>query len=366
VELTELRLACFRSYRELRFAPPQAKVVLIGDNGQGKTNLLEAIHFLSIGRSFRTAASAACVMFGEQAAEVAASYRRRAGSVQELKLRLPRRGERKVWHNGLPCERFRDVLGELNTIVFSALDISLVAGQPALRRRHLNEELSKLSPRYFDELARYRRVLAQRNQLLRRAAPGPAPPHLETFTAELVDVGLWLVAARERFVAQLKPHFAQVAQALGAGEEDLALDYRSTLPPAREDALRRFAEVRALELARGTTLLGPHRDDLQLTIRGKPLRQFGSRGQQKTAALALKLAQASLAMEIAREPPILLFDDVLPELDMDRRTRLVALAERFGQAFFTATSESDVPPQLLKRGAVFRVHQSTLAPWGES
>lgn len=350
----ELKLSGFRNYSELHIGFEPGPVVLLGLNAQGKTNLLEAIGILSSGVSHRGANAREMILDGRSTADLWSRVERLDGAVS---LEVEIQGGRKMMAvNGIECDRLEEFLGGLNAMVFHAGDVDLVAGEPSLRRRHLNEEISKRRPRYLADLAAYRRCLAQRNAALRQARgsyrfPGAATAYGE----ELARLGERLLAERLAHVEALREPAAQLHRRLSGRDEHLAVRYRATAPPGGlRDALGAAARE---EIQRGMTLIGPHRDDLVLTINGRSVRRHASRGQQKTAALAIKLAEAALGAE---DPAVPLLDDIMSELDSERRERLGEELSRFEQYFVTGTGARDVSQSVLKAADVRWVEEGTV------
>jgi DNA replication and repair protein RecF len=348
--LASLHLRHFRNFEEQRLEFPAQGVAIVGDNGQGKTNLLEAIYYLEIFRSFRGAPDEQLVRFGEEVFRVEA---RLAGEDEETSVAAAferRRRRKKVTVNGGEPPRLGDALGRLGAVIFSPSDVMIVAGSPGLRRRYLDIVLSLNAPGYLHALQRYRQVLVQRNALLRR---GAAPALVAAWNEGLVGWGSRVVAARARWVAERAAGFARHYADI-AGGTDARLEYEPSLEPwqAEEEiagaftaGLERGAER---EVRRGMTLVGPHRDDLGVTAQGPggawvDLRVFGSGGQQRTAAVALRMVEADTLHDTRGRDPILLLDDVFAELDPGRSARILRWIEREegGQVLLTAPKPSD-------------------------
>ena len=364
-----LRLFRFRNYAEQVVELGPGLNVLSGRNAQGKTNLLEAVATLALTRSPRAGAATELITWGEPECRVEAVVDRPDGPTR-LDMRVRRGsegdgGSRTTLVDG--CERpARALLGTCPVVLFWPEDLLLVKGGPDARRRLLDVLLSQLDQRAAADLVRYRRVLEQRNALLRQVRAGvTAAAALSGFTAELARCGGAIRVARARLVDELRELSAEAHAELSEGRERLGLRYLlggadgdgETLPEdahaataALDDELRRR---RAEELARGVTVAGPHRDDLELLLDGRPARTAASQGQQRTVVLACKLAEVRHLGAAAGMAPVLLLDDVLSELDAERRRRLLAGlgAGTASQALLT-TSES--APLDLDSGAVVR------------
>lgn len=344
MRLTHVRLADFRNYRELELEPAPGLNVFAGANAQGKSNLLEAIAMLGTGKSFRTGRDADVVRYGCEVATIAGEGIVRAGSVN-LACTVGSRGAgtRKVYTLNGRCVRYATFLGKLRVVTFVPADLQLATGAPSQRRAFLNVALSQEEPAYYRDLARYRKALQQKNAILR----GGEPYDLEllaVYERELVETGVRIVLARDRFVAALS-HAARAAHSrFTGGAEALEVEYVSNVtyeePSAHVVAAAfeaRLRHVAASERARQSAVAGPHRDDLHLSLDGHSLAVYGSQGQQRTAVLALKVAEYAVSRERALEAPLLLLDDVLSELDQDRAAAFLAGVGDYEQAFVTAT-----------------------------
>ncbi len=356
----ELRLRGFRNFAELELTFPAEGVAIIGDNGSGKTNLLESIYYLEIFRSFRGAPDEQLVRMGEEAFHVRGRFEDPVlGDTREIEAAYERRTRRKrVAVNGAVPERIGDALGGVGAVIFSPSDVAIVAGSPSERRRFLDIVLSLNRPGYLQALQRYRQVLKQRNAMLR---DGALPALLAAWDEGLVEWGARLVAARAEWVSEHAEGFARRYEAIAGGATawlgyDAAIPMRSTDgPPTVAEAAEAFraelARVAQREQERGITLVGPHRDDLALrfrTMSGEAdLRDFGSGGQQRTAAIALRMVEAETIRQARGRDPIVLLDDIFAELDPGRSRRILELleAEGHGQAILTAPKASDLEPR---------------------
>lgn len=369
----ELRLRQFRNFATLDVAFPTEGAAIIGPNGSGKTNLIEALYYLEIFRSFRGAADSQLVRFGQEAFHVRGRFEDPATG-DELEVTAgyeERRGLKKVTVNGGEPERLADGLGRIGAVVFSPSDVAIIAGAPGERRRFLDIVLSLNVPGYIGALQRYRQTLKQRNALLKDRV-GAA--QLEPWTVALVEAGARVMRARAAWVAEHGPGFAARYEGIG-GEASARLEYRPSVSDAAAGnegaggegamATDELADAMRVELDRlsdrewdrGTTLRGPHRDDLGF-IRDdegseRDLRDFGSGGQQRTAAVALRLVEAATIREARGRAPMVLLDDIFAELDPGRSERLLEQLDREpGQAVLTAPKASDV-----------QVRQGSLPRW---
>ena len=358
MQITELTLRSYRSYETLHLAFDPGVQIFLGANAQGKTNIIEALYYAAFGRSHRTSSDAELIRVGADGAYIGLSFRRH-DVPGELSFTFARGARRRITYAGESL-RQRDLVGLLPMVLFSPEDLFLVKGAPALRRRYLDAELSQASPAYYGELLRYTRILKQRNAVLkdireRLAAPEDLPP----WDAQLARSAAYIVTRRIAAVAQLGALSARVQAVLAAGEE-LALAYEIAGAGAEdfaEDDMteslhvwynKMLCEGRARDIARAATGVGPHLDDLVLRVGGMSLRSYGSQGQQRTGALALKLAELFYLQENIGEAPILLLDDVMSELDADRRRALLDfIRHEHIQTFITATDAAYFPAERM-------------------
>ena len=332
--LAELRLRDFRNYAIADLGFAAGVTVLIGANAQGKSNLLESVYTAALGRSPRASADVELVRFGQDRAYVRVEMRDPRADVLEVAVDRTT-GEKRMKVNGVVVQRSQ-LLGRLAVVLAGPLDGDVIRGAPGARRRLLDAALSQASPSYFFSLTRYLRVVRQRNRLLGENAGGAA---LEPWDEQLVALGATLVERRRGFVRALEARAAKRHARVAGGVEGLEVTYASTADEAGEasgtdgraggasrdaEALARaLARHRAEEFRRLTSLVGPHRDDLRITVNGIDLRTFGSRGQQHTAALSLRLGEAELLRDELGTWPVLLLDDVLADLDPSRQITLL-------------------------------------------
>ncbi len=388
MHITRLALTDFRSYAELSLELSPGVTTFSGPNGEGKTNLVEAIGYLAMLGSHRVATDAPLVRRGAERAVLRAAVSGTQGNaLVEIELN-PGRANR-VRLNRAPMPRPRDILGALRTVLFAPEDLALVKGDPGERRRFLDELLVATAPRYAGLRADYERVLRQRTALLksagakghlRGAARESMTATLDAWDAQLAQAGAPLLAGRMRLVAALRPHVTAAYEAVSGDRpgESCGMSYRASVfsnegletagvadpgpdadVPGLETAmLKALAEVRANELDRGVCLAGPHRDELELSIGGLPARGYASHGESWSLALALRLASFALLRE-GREDPVLILDDVFAELDVGRRDRLAALVAGGEQVLITAAVLADVPEVLT--GTRFTVRAGVVA-----
>lgn len=369
--LERLELTDFRNYETLRLSPSGSLCLFTGDNGQGKTNILEAIVVLALGRSPRTARDADLVRWGAGEAVIRAEVRRQAREPVTVALAVAADGTKRYRVDGVPCRRLLDAVGEINAVMFGPDDLRLVNGSPEERRRYLNTCLGQTNPRYLEALSAYRGVLRQRNRLLKQAVGGRIDEELlRVYDDQLAGHAGTLMMARRERVAGLAAEASAVHARLSGGRERLLVRYVPDVPlPGEADEaalggamLEHLIARRDVERRRGVTACGPHRDELAIELDGTPARAFGSQGQQRTAALALKIAELRVIAAAVGEPPLLLLDDVTSELDEGRRTAVLALTEEADQVLVTASHESVFPPSVLARAAWYRVAGGRVEP----
>ncbi len=356
--LRRIRLKAFRNFDELDLALPGGVVAFAGPNGQGKSNLLEAVYMVATGRSHRTVQEAEAVRHGESASRVRALVSRR-GRDEEIELTLRVEGGRlstEMRVSGAPIPR-GGVLGRLPVVIAAPWDLELVRGPASGRRRMLDGALAQLSPGYFFALHRYHRVVAQRNVELRRKAP----QGLDPWDAQMVTLGGRITAYRTAHLRRMAPLAASWFGRLG-GQGRLALGYAPSWKGEGEEeivasAREAIARLRADEIRRGATLSGPHRDDVTLGLDHSALRANGSQGQWRTAMLAVRLAEREVLEAELGDPPVLLLDDALAELDPGRQRRVLELGVE-GQILLTTT----LLPATDQPVRVFRVEAGVVVP----
>ncbi len=345
MHLSHLRLRDFRNYPSLDVDFVPGFHLLLGRNAQGKTNLLEAIYLLVTLRSFRGVGSAAMVRHGAKAYFVGATAH---GVTQhDVKVYWSSR-QRSLTLDGAPVRRLTDYFGTLRGVVFCTEDLQLIKGTSRVRRRYMDLLLAQTHADYLLLIQRYAQALRSRNALLKQYPVDRAT--LTSFTAELIKLGSQICRRRGELVPQIAPLSAAAYRDISGDAEALRLVYQ---PSVKSDFATELTQSEAWERSHKSTLVGPHRDDLELLLDEKPAAQFGSEGQKRTLAIALKMVQAKYLTEVHGVPPVLLIDDVMGELDLARRSGFMPLLERAhesrGQVFMTCTEETW--PQELARDA---------------
>ncbi len=346
MRVKSLELHNFRNYESARIEPGGGVTVFTGPNAQGKTNILEAIHLCCLGRSHRTPRDEELIRWGEPSARVSIQTEQKDGT-HEVAILLSRGQKRRktVKIGARQAERIGELFGHVCGVLFAPEDLQIVKSGPSERRRFLDMQLSQLRPAYVYALQRAVRTLNQRNALLREIArSGALVNTLDLWDEQLAVCGAQIVLGRREMIERLNVLAGQAHASLTGGRETLRLWYISQAADAedpRERLLERLRAARAEDLRRMSTSVGIHRDDIGIAIDGKEARTFASQGQQRSAVLALKLAQLELAWQERGEAPILMLDDVMSELDPGRRRELLERIDRV-QTFVTCTDISDL------------------------
>jgi DNA replication and repair protein RecF len=371
VRVDRLTLTGFRSYGALDLRLGDGPQVIVGDNAAGKTNLIEAIVLLARGASHRTSGDAELVRWGDPFARVEAEIGHgQARGPDRIEVVLERVGagsaRKRLRLDGVP-RRAAALSGALRIVLFAPEEMLLVMGPPTLRRGAIDGLAGARSPAYGRAMATYGRALQQRNGLLRRIRDGEAGlDQLPYWDAIVIEEGGAIVAERLALLDELAPVLAASHGEIAPGEPGLRLRYvtNATVAPGETpiDAIRRrLAETADKELWNGATLVGPHRDDIAFELGGRDLTTFGSRGQQRTAILSLKLAELDLLTDASTgEVPLLLLDDVFSELDPDRRSHLVRRIRDLPQAIVTTTTLDDLDPELVAASTAWRVRAGSV------
>jgi DNA replication and repair protein RecF len=387
LHVARLNLVNFRNYRQLDLVLPPHLVIIQGDNAQGKTNLLESVHVIATTKSHR--ASSDRELLNHDAAIEDLPFARLTAEVEkangrldiEIIMRLDRTEpvakedaaltssiplRKRIKVNRVP-RRAADLVGQTNVVSFSAQDTGLITGAPSLSRRYLDLVSSQMDAAYLRSLQRYARVLVQRNHLLRLLQERRAPDRqLEFWDNELVESGSYLVLRRHRLVNALSRLAQEIHRGISNRTEKLEIAYVPSVGPGATlpETGHRFREAlhrgRRREISHGMTMAGPHRDGLLFKVNDADLSKYGSRGQQQTTAISLKLAQAVHMQDEAGDSPILLLDDVFSELDRYRRQHLLESIAPFQQVLVSATDLDCFEPACLARATRFRVRQGVI------
>lgn len=368
--VTGVRLHSYRSYDELRFEPCDKLNVIYGANAAGKTNILEAIYLCAVGRSFRTRRDAELINRSSHGAYVALDVVSR-GANRRIEFKFSR-GSKQVLIDGVPIKRMGELMGVFNAVLFSPEDLSLVKDSPEERRRFMDMELCQLRPAFFYRLQQYNAALKQRSALLKTALEtgcAPDPIELDMWDDRLTELGGDIMLVRREFMDELSTLARDINLRITGGKEELFTFYKPNVrfdDGGRDDV--RTALNNALYAARnedirkGMTTRGPHRDDVGILLDGLDVRVYGSQGQQRTAALSMKLSEIALMRSERGEAPVLLLDDVLSELDRSRQHELLSSA--FDCQCFLTTATADGLENLPEM-AVFICENGSLTRKGE-
>ncbi|ELS30990.1 MULTISPECIES: DNA replication/repair protein RecF [Pseudanabaena] len=373
--LKSLHIKQFRNYidQEVSFTAP--KTVIVGNNAQGKSNLLEAVLLLATLRSHRVSKDRDLVKNGSTIGEIRAICQRSRLPESypiDLEMQMRSSGKRTLRVNGVNQARHLDFLGNVNAVMFSSLDLDLVRGSPESRRNWLDTVLIQLEPIYINLLQQYNQVLRQRNALLKSIKQGQIQyeaQQMALWDAQLVTTGTRLIRRRSRLLERLTPIARHWHQAISGGSEYLEITYlpKFSFTPTDlvENIHQSFFEAilqkNIIEQHQGTSLVGPHRDEVSLTINATSAREYGSQGQQRTLVLALKLAELELLESVIGEPPLLLLDDVLAELDLQRQDHLLNAIGNRVQTIITTTHLGSFDAQWLKSARIFQVAKGEIS-----
>ncbi len=386
--LSQLSLHEFRNYTQLDLSLGRGLFLFYGENAQGKTNLLEAITLLATGNSFHAASDREVVnwLAPDHVAHLKANVKRREDELQieimifdpapphipdefveavpQRSVELPATTPRKrIKINGLP-KKTMDLIGQMKVVLFAPSDLHLVDGPPDERRRFLDRTLCQVKPRYCSALVQYRKIVIQRAALLKRIRDNQEDPRmLDYLDDKMTSLANLIVFERQRMLSALNEQTGSLQELLSGGRERLQIVYHPSfqLDPAWNPAetqqhfLKQLQDVRRKEIYQGVCLLGPHRDDLDFLVNGVNMQPYGSRGQQRTAALSAKLAELAYMRSSTGDEPVLLLDDVFSELDAPRRAHLLREVFQHEQVFLTATELSSVPEDMLAQAHVYRV-----------
>ncbi|WP_332692426.1 DNA replication/repair protein RecF [Halalkalibacter lacteus] len=365
--LKQLTLRQYRNYKKVEVAFDRQINVFLGDNAQGKTNILEAIFVLALAKSHRTSKDKELIGWGEEFARIHGEIAKKTNKL-EIELILSMQGKRgKV--NGIEQKKLSEYVGAANVVMFAPEDLNLVKGIPQVRRRFLDMELGQISRIYLHNLGLYQKVLKQRNSLLKTLQIGKGSKDmLDILSEQMIVLAAEVTIRRYGFIKRLQKWAEQIHHDISRGKEKLEICYRSTADVSEEMDLSKikdgfyqtYEKQRTREIQRGVTLFGPHRDDLGFSINGRDVQTYGSQGQQRTTALSLKLAEIELIYSEIGEYPILLLDDVLSELDDYRQSHLLQTIQNRVQTFVTTTNVSGIDQQTLNQATIFHVSDGTI------
>lgn len=364
VELTQ-----FRNYENIQFDFENKINVVIGENAQGKTNLVESIYMLALANSHRTSKSQDVIMWEQDFSKISGIVEKENNTIP-LELIVSKKGKRgKVNH--LNQTKISQYVGHLNAVMFAPEDLNIVKGSPQIRRKFLDTEISQISPIYLHDLNQYLKVLKEKNSLLKmlQTRKTSDTTMLDIYNEQLALFGAKIIEKRLNFLEKLRKRSSEIHKEVSRERETLDIQYESTLGELKliEDSDLRIAQLeekfdkmKVREIERGASLIGVQRDDLIFTINGKNVQTFGSQGQQRTTALSLKISEIELIKEETKEYPVLLLDDVLSELDDYRQSQLLETIKGKVQTFITTTSIDGIHHETLKSADEFRIENGIL------
>ena len=368
MKLTNLQLQNFRNYESVQLEFTDGVHVFIGENAQGKTNLMESIYALAMTKSHRTTNDKELIGWNKEFATIKGTVEKTATKTN-LELQFSKKGKiAKV--NYLEQKRLSSYLGNLNVILFAPENLTLVKGSPQNRRKFVDMELGQMSSLYLYDLVEYNRVLKQRNTYLKQLAIKKKQPdeYLDVLSEMLSELASKIVFHRLDFMKQLEALAIPIHDQLSLGREKFSMSYQATIPledgltpsQMKEIYMNQFKKNQTREADQATTLIGPHRDDLIFYLNEVPVQTYGSQGQQRSTVLSLKLAEIELMKLSTGEYPLLLLDDVLSELDDDRQTHLIKAIENKVQTFITTTSLDGIKQQFINEPVVIPIEKGTI------
>lgn len=360
--LKKISLVNFRNYEEQSVSFHEKVNLIMGKNAQGKTNLLESLYMMSLGKSFRTSKDVEMINFHQDFCRIKSTTSKENREL-DIEIVIAKEGK-QIKIDGIRCSKNADLLEHVYMVVFSPEDLKIVKDEPEKRRKFIDRELCQLKPVYYQNLARYKKVLQHRNKLLKEQVV--KPEMLTVWNEGLAEYGAKIILERAKFIEKLDQISKEINLGITNGKESLFLSYESSIPcctsfsDQKQTFLKKLEENQKKDLIKRTTSCGPHKDDLKISVENIDIRHFGSQGQQRTAALSLKLAEIRLIKEETGEDPILLLDDVLSELDMERQRFLIHSLSNV-QLFITTTELSEEMRQSLPQGFTFFVQKGSVS-----
>ena len=347
-----LELQNFRNYKDLHIGFDKGTNIFYGDNAQGKTNILEAVYMASTAKSHRGSKDREIISFDEDESHIKMLIRKEKYS-DRIDMHLKKHGSKGIAVNGMPLKRASELFGVSSVVIFSPEDLNLIKNGPSDRRRFIDMELCQLEPIYTNHLSSYNRVLMQRNKLLKELQYNPDYMDIiKIYDLQIVKYGKDIIERRSRFIKELGSITAGIHLSLTGGREKLVLEYEpNVLPKAFHEELEKGLER---DIRYKISCVGPHRDDMTFISNGIDLRKYGSQGQQRSAALSLKLAEIEMVKRKVKDSPLLLLDDVLSELDSSRQEHLLECINDI-QTFITCTGLDDFVNNHFNINKIFRV-----------
>ena len=375
MKIKSLKLLYFRNYLSTNIEVHPSLNVLVGNNANGKTNIIESIFCLALGKSYRTKSDSECIMFGETATAMSCIVNKNDREL-DIMLGINNKGK-SAKIAGIKKTKLTDFVGELNVVLFSPEDLQIVKGSPALRREFMNREFYQFSRIYHKYYLMYQHLLKQRNSYLKDMRKNPKDEmslaYLETLTSQLAKVALYITKERVSFVQDISKLTYKNMLNISNGQETLKIKYKSSVLDAlniaeindesfTEENLTKVIMKKSFDdIMRGSTKIGPQHDDLEFYINDLDAKMYASQGQQRSIVLSLKLAEINYLKEKTGTYPVLLLDDVLSELDKNRQLKLLDAINENVQTFITTPSISDIKEDLLKKAKVFKIENGNIS-----
>ena len=375
MRIKSLKLLYFRNYLSMNIETHPSLNVLVGNNANGKTNIIESIFCLALGKSYRTKSDSECIMFGETATAMSCVVSKNNKNL-DIMLGINNKGK-SAKIAGVKKTKLTDFVGELNVVLFSPEDLQIVKGSPALRREFINREFYQFSRIYHKYNLMYQHLLKQRNSYLKDMRKNPkdemALTYLETLTSQLAKVALYITKERVSFVQDISKLTYENMLNISNGQETLKIRYKSSVLEAlnikdtedeafTEENLTNIIMRKSFDdIMRGSTKIGPQHDDLEFYINDLDAKMYASQGQQRSIVLSLKLAEINYLKDKTGTYPVLLLDDVLSELDKNRQLKLLDAINENVQTFITTPSISDIKEDLLKKAKVFKIESGNIS-----
>lgn len=351
----------YRNYEIMKLKFDEKLNIIVGDNAQGKTNLLEAIYVSGFGKSFRTIKDSDLVRFEAQVANVKIELQKDNGLLEIIEYRINDKSKKEFLINGVNITKISDLLGTMNIILFYPDDLKLIKESPVERRKFLNRELSHISKIYCADIIDYNKILFQRNELLKKILYKPEFRDLiDVWDEQLADKGSKIILRRKKFVEDLNLISRKIHADVTKDKEILNVQYITTIKnmenydTIKSDLIHRLKKNLDIDIKRGYTSIGPHRDDIETTINGINIKAFGSQGQQRTAALSLKLSEIEIVKNDVGEYPILLLDDVMSELDVNRQKDLIYTFKNV-QTIITTTDIKNLLDDYINTSRIIKI-----------
>lgn len=355
--ITSVELLNYRNYGQLHMELSSKTNILYGDNAQGKTNILEAVYVCCTTKSHRGSKDKEIIRFGEEEAHVKLNLEKDKVPYR-IDMHLKKNKAKGIAVNGIPIHKASELFGIANVVFFSPEDLNIIKNGPAERRRFVDLELCQLNKLYVHVLVQYNRIVVQRNKLLKELVLKPEyEPTLDVWDEQMISYGIQVMEYRNEFISQLNEIIKDIHYRLSGEREHLVIHYEPNVKS--EDFKAVLAKNRGQDIRQKTTLCGPHRDDISFFINDVDIRRFGSQGQQRTAALSLKLSEIELVKKIVRDYPILLLDDVLSELDSKRQNQLLSNIHHI-QTMITCTGLDDFVNNRFPIDKIFKVTDGTV------